>query len=96
MELEKSSIKVPNVSSLPVSVDGLNNLVQGASIQIMSQPEPEVTRLPQYRTLEVSRFQVPQTSLHVRGLQLVIFQLELSQVFYEHVEFYKTYLVPLV
>lgn len=53
MELEKSSIKVPNVSSLPVSVDGLNNLVQGASIQIMSQAEAEVSRLPQYRTLEV-------------------------------------------
>lgn len=51
--MEKSSIKVPNVSSLPVSVDGLNNLVQGASIQIMSQAEAEVSRLPQYRTLEV-------------------------------------------
>lgn len=55
VELEKSPIKVPNIASLPVTVDGLNNLVQGASIQIMSQPEVEVSRLPQYRTtLEVS------------------------------------------
>uniref|UniRef100_A0A1B6GH52 Protein krueppel n=1 Tax=Cuerna arida TaxID=1464854 RepID=A0A1B6GH52_9HEMI len=54
-ELEKPSIKVPHVqsvpvASIPVSVDGLNNLVQATSIQIVSQPEQEeINRLPHYR-----------------------------------------------